>query len=261
MTTCRTTRKLRMEYSSLVRDCSRELRFFPPETRAGQSILDLQWHCHPPPDDMQEDSDDFGNKVLRLHHRSIAKSLEFEMTLCTTQEQNTAVAPETGLPPVGLGAFLLPSSLCNFTSEIEDAARELKGANLSEICDFVFRFLEYAPGATNLQTSASQSLQSRRGVCQDFAHMMIAICRELKMPARYISGHLPGEGAAHAWCEVLHEGQWHAFDPTHNRAVREDYVFIASGRDFRDVAPITGTYRGSAHAQLSSFCKTVVVSR
>ena len=91
--------------------------------------------------------------------------------------------------------------------------------------------------------------------------MMIAICRSLKMPARYVSGYLPGEGAAHAWCEVLVEEQWCGFDPTHNRKVKEDYIFVATGRDFRDVAPTNGTYRGSARAQLHSHCKIVSVFR
>jgi transglutaminase-like putative cysteine protease len=191
-----------------------------------------------------------------LHHRRIEKVFHFEMTLATAHCGSTPALRDNNVPPSGIGAFLLPSALCNFTPEVCDAARELNGATPIEICDFVFRRLEYSRHATTLKTSASQSLQFGRGVCQDFAHAMIAICRALKIPARYISGYLPGEGASHAWCEVFWDGAWHAFDPTHNRAARAEYVFVACGRDFRDCASHSGTFRGSAKATLQSFCKT-----
>ncbi len=223
-------------------------------------MISLNWHCDPAPDESEETADDFGNRVLRLHHHRIAKAFQFEMNLETSHDASTPIARETGLPPNGIGAFLLPSALCNRTPEIEAAARELQGAKPTEICDFVFRALEYSTGATTLKTAASQSLQEKRGVCQDFAHAMIAICRELKISARYISGYIPGEGAMHAWCEVLREDNWRGFDPTHNREARENYVFVASGRDFRDCAPTSGTFRGQARAKLHSFCNTVAIS-
>ena len=183
------------------------------------------------------------------------------MKLETSHNASTLVTRETGLPLEGIGAFLLPSALCNLTPEIEEAARQLKGASANEICDFVFRALEYSPGATTLKIAASQSFQSRRGVCQDFAHAMIAVCRELKIPARYISGYLPREGAMHAWCEVLLRNEWRGFDPTHKREARGEYVFVASGRDFRDCASHQGSFRGRAQARLDSFGRTVSISR
>ena len=249
-----------VEYSAPARDCIRELRCFPPSLRGGQKVLQLDWHCDPFPDFAEERTDDFGNKILCLRHQRIAKQFRFKMTLETSHEGSTLSARETGLPPNGIGAFLLPSALCNRTPEIEAAACELEGASATKICDFVFQFLKYEPGATNLQTSASQSLQFRKGVCQDFAHMMIAICRELKIPARYVSGYLPGEGAAHAWCEVLENDLWRSFDPTHNREARVDYVSVACGRDARDCATHKGTFRGRARAKLESHCKTKIIA-
>jgi transglutaminase-like putative cysteine protease len=247
-----------VEYSAPAFDCRRELRVFPPPARGAQTVTKLDCRCEPLPDFQEETSDDFGNHVLHLQHRRLQKSFRFEMTLVTAHSSSTPIPRETNLPPSGIGAFLLPSALCNFTPEICAAASELNGASPTEICDFVFRRLEYSRHATTLKTSASQSLQSGRGVCQDFAHAMIAICRALKMPARYVSGYLPGEGAAHAWCEVFEDGAWRGFDPTHNRATRVDYVFIACGRDFRDCASHAGTFRGHATAKLESFCKTIV---
>lgn len=259
MTTLQTSRTLCVQYSTPVSDCRRELRLLPPIERGGQSLQSAQWQCHPPPDESRETVDDFGNRVLSLYHHRMTKPLRFELTLVTAHTPGQAVPQTTNLPPSGLGAFLLPSALCNLTPEIRGEALQLQGAGAEEICTFVYRQLEYTPGSTNLKTSASQSLQCGSGVCQDFAHAMIALCRVLKIPARYVSGYLPGEGALHAWCEVLVDGAWQGFDPTHNRPVRHDYVFVACGRDFRDCATHTGTFRGRAQARLISSGKTVPV--
>jgi len=248
-----------VEYSGPVSDCRRELRLLPPLSRGGQTLQSLEWQCHPQPDGCEEKTDDFGNRLLLLHHRRLAKQLRFEMILVTSHVPDTNVPQSVNLPPSGLGAFLLPSALCNLTPQIRRDATTLQSATPLEICDFVYRQLEYAPGTTGLNTSASQSLQSGSGVCQDFAHAMIALCRALKMPARYVSGYLPGEGALHAWCEVLVNEEWMGYDPTHNRPIRDDYVFVACGRDFRDCATHSGTFRGKAQARLSSYGKTALI--
>jgi transglutaminase-like putative cysteine protease len=91
-------------------------------------------------------------------------------------------------------------------------------------------------------------LQQRRGVCQDFAHVLLGLCRTLKIPALYVSGYLATEtaSATHAWTEVFVPGHgWQALDPTHNRVPDEHYVKIGVGRDYADVAPVKGTYKGT----------------
>ena len=96
-------------------------------------------------------------------------------------------------------------------------------------------------------------LQERRGVCQDFAHVMIGLCRALKIPALYVSGYLATEiaSATHAWVEVFIPGiGWRALDPTHDRQADETYVKIAVGRDYADVPPITGNYKGTTDRSL-----------
>jgi transglutaminase-like putative cysteine protease len=97
-------------------------------------------------------------------------------------------------------------------------------------------------------------LQDRRGVCQDFAHVMLGLCRVLKIPALYVSGYLATEtaSATHAWVEVLIPGVgWCALDPTHNRPTDEQYIKIAVGRDYSDVPPVAGNYKGTTDRQLS----------
>src|SRR4029453_4111947 len=94
------------------------------------------------------------------------------------------------------------------------------------------------------------------GVCQDTAHIMIALCRATGLPARYVSGHLLGEGGTHAWVEVIVADpagvRALAFDPCHGRRAGSDYLTVATGRDYTDVGPPSGTYVGSARGTLTA---------
>jgi transglutaminase-like putative cysteine protease len=122
------------------------------------------------------------------------------------------------------------------------------------ICRFVHAEFKYEQFSTDVHTGSSEVLELRRGVCQDFAHVMIGMCRAWKIPARYVSGylyngpadHLTGAQASHAWCEVYLPGLgWRALDPTNNQPADERYVRLAVGRDYADVAPIKGYYKGT----------------
>ena len=126
------------------------------------------------------------------------------------------------------------------------AARALMG--------FVYSRLKYEPSSTTVHTHMRDVLQDKRGVCQDFAHVMIGLCRVLKIPALYVSGYLATEtaSATHAWVEVLIPGVgWRALDPTHNRPTDETYVKIAVGRDYADVPPVTGNYKGTTNRTMN----------
>jgi len=116
------------------------------------------------------------------------------------------------------------------------------------IMKFVHRYLTYLPSATTVHTHMRDVLGERSGVCQDFAHVMIGMCRVLKIPALYVSGYLATEkaSATHAWVEVFVPGVgWLGLDPTHSRQPDETYVKIAVGRDYADVPPLTGSYKGT----------------
>ncbi len=112
---------------------------------------------------------------------------------------------------------------------------------------------QYVPNATGVHTHMRDVLREKRGVCQDFAHVMLGLCRVLKIPALYVSGYLATEtaSATHAWVEVLIPGVgWRGLDPTHNRPTDETYVKIAVGRDYADVPPMTGNYKGTTDRQM-----------
>ena len=112
--------------------------------------------------------------------------------------------------------------------------------------------LVYRPGSTGVATALGEVLSLRSGVCQDFAHVLVAIARGLGWPARYVSGYLvPDEGAArvesHAWVEVCgRDGEWRGYDPTHGCPAGPEHIVVAVGRDYGDAAPIRGTFMSAA---------------
>ena len=113
---------------------------------------------------------------------------------------------------------------------------------------------KYESNSTNVHTQMSEVLKDRRGVCQDFAHLLLGFCRALKIPARYVSGYLATEtaSATHAWAEVFVPGHgWRGLDPTHDRQIGETYVKLGNGRDYADVSPISGHYRGTLERKMT----------
>jgi transglutaminase-like putative cysteine protease len=223
--------------------------------------LQESWRCEPKADESCEFIDDFGNRVLELRHTKIEHELLFELS-CEADYPNSFATSARGLPQTGIGAFLLPSALCDMGGPVPHMAEQFnpqRGFPLEQvplaICSWLHHSQHYKWNETTVQTTASQSLGRGVGVCQDFAHAMIALCRAIALPARYVSGYLIGEGRMHAWVEVLIDNQWRAFDPTHNRQVGKECLPIAIGRDFRDCNPHQGTFRGHASAKLESGCR------
>ena len=133
------------------------------------------------------------------------------------------------------------------------AVRELSGR--------LYDALGYAPGVTGADSPIDHAIEAGSGVCQDFAHIMIAICRSWGVPARYVSGYLftdrsvgdrSDPGATHAWVEVfLPSLRWVGFDPTNNVLAGERHVIVAAGRDYSDVPPSRGVYKGEADSELT----------
>lgn len=127
------------------------------------------------------------------------------------------------------------------------------------IMAWVNEHFTYEAGSTHVSTHLEEAFQGRRGVCQDFTHVMLGLCRSVGIPARYASGYLyngprdtlVGAQASHAWAEVyLPAVGWVGFDPTNNCLADERFIKVAVGRDYDDVAPVKGTYRGTGMCRL-----------
>ncbi|HEX2171211.1 MAG TPA: transglutaminase family protein, partial [Dehalococcoidia bacterium] len=119
--------------------------------------------------------------------------------------------------------------------------------------------ITYQFGVTGVQTPAAMALHLGRGVCQDYSHILLCLLRLLGIPARYVSGHLLGEGAPHAWVEALIAAPAAPdgysvvpYDPTNRRRAGINYLTVAIGRDYADVAPTSGCFSGGAQGKLSS---------
>lgn len=166
-----------------------------------------------------------------------------------------------------LHPFLHDSHYVTVTPEIWREAIDIqnKSEDVFETAYAIMAFINskyrYLPGSTHVFTHAKEAIKGRAGVCQDFAHAMISYCRALHIPARYISGyfhdptrdhHLKGSQASHAWVEVfIKDHGWIGLDPTNLKVTDHTYVTTAIGRDYLDVAPILGSFRGQATSTMS----------
>ena len=163
----------------------------------------------------------------------------------------------------------MPSHFAHSNAQLEQLAQELgceRRGNplelLTELNEAIYNLFAYVPNSTKVDSPIEEALQARQGVCQDFAHIMIALVRRMNIPCRYVSGYMfhrdddendrSVEGASHAWVEALVPRLgWVAFDPTNNLVGGDRHIRVAIGRDYADVPPTRGVYKGEAQSELS----------
>jgi transglutaminase-like putative cysteine protease len=205
--------------------------------------------------------DSRGNVVTSLRADHVARSVEFRLAAILERVRD---AGPTEVPRAALGS---PGLLCpTRLTAADDRLRELASGvrpqagpplELAErICQAVHDALSYSHTATSVRTTAAAALAGGQGVCQDFAHVMLAVCHLASLPARYVSGHLLGQGGTHAWVEVIVPGEGQAqavaFDPCNGCRANSGYITIATGRDYADVAPTSGSYVGTSSSRLTA---------
>jgi transglutaminase-like putative cysteine protease len=178
--------------------------------------------------------------------------------------------PPRPLDVIHLADCLDPSPLVPRVAVVEEMAVPFRSNSdehfdaVQRMTELIHRDFEYRSGVTGVTTSIDQIVAGRQGVCQDFTHLLLRMCRSIDIPARYASGyiaersqsdaHAPsrGVGASHAWVEAYTPTHgWRGFDPTNNLVANEYYVKIGIGRDYSDVPPTRGTYHGGATESLS----------
>jgi transglutaminase-like putative cysteine protease len=197
--------------------------------------------------------DEFGNTVVTLEIPRVEREVTFVTSSIVERDARHGphLVPATMLDDRRL---LDATALTGADPTIDLLAEELLasglsgGALASAANECVHNALSYESGATSVRTTAAEALARGAGVCQDYAHVLLALTRRLGLPSRYISGQMLGFGGSHAWVEVIvPDGHGQArvlsLDPTHGRATGFEYVTVAVGRDYGDVAPLSGTYR------------------
>ena len=266
-------------YASPASESVGELRLYPRDTDR-QVIRDRRLQLDPDvPMDAFEDF--FGNTVecftIPFRHRRLRVRMTADVETFAVPAPGSVADVPVGeakrlsrhrrielyhyrlpTPAVPLGRVLAPLRK-QFLKETVPLRRALTDLN-----GWIHERFSYRAGVTDVSTPLGRVIEERAGVCQDFAHLMLAILRTHGLPARYVSGyiepgdpstpqgeHLVGAAASHAWVEVgLPDGTWWGLDPTNNQSAGERHVVVAVGRDYHDVAPMRGTYKGAQNQKL-----------
>jgi transglutaminase-like putative cysteine protease len=243
-------------YDQPISEAYTEMRLKPLDA-GGQRCLYFNLVTEPQ-DAVLKYTDHFGNDV---HHFDVIQSHQ-KMTVAATSEVLTSdlyVADSSGLSPLDEFNYLSPTVYAPHTADLSDFSASYRLENdplgsASAIMQAIHQMLIYEKGATDVKTTADQALALGRGVCQDFSHIMLAACRAHGLPARYVSGYLYNNGhtaASHSWVDVLvPERGWISLDPTHNREQTGQYVRVAVGRDYSDVPPTRGIFKGGAKEKM-----------
>ena len=257
--------RTRYFYRLPVRESYNELRLHPATddtSRLEFFLLNVQ-----PPVRLRHFRDNYFNYV---HYFELAEPhseliIEAQATLNTTSPYTSGsplgveLSTLASLEDDALRDFLRPSHFVDLSPDFWKLALDITSgitdvfAAAESIARYIFGNWAYAPNTTTAATRVREVLASKQGVCQDFAHLMIALCRAKGIPARYVSGYLyngtdsrlRGAQASHAWCEVFIPGRgWYGLDPTNNIPADERHIKIATGRDYNDAAPVSGHFEG-----------------
>jgi len=215
--------------------------------------------------------DQFGNRVARVVANRVPQAVDFEATFRLERTLTSAAAePAPWRNDTERLEYLRPTALTAPDKRLTDTALDIAhaSADARERAERAHAWtataITYQFGVTGYSTPAAMALHLGKGVCQDYAHILLSLLRLLNVPARYVSGHLIGEGAPHAWVEaVIERGPGEVevlgYDPTHARRVRIDYLTVAVGRDFADVSPTSGSYGGPALGRLAASKQAEIV--
>jgi transglutaminase-like putative cysteine protease len=266
------------KYESPVKKANLQLLVIP-ESNPQTNVLELKFQCSES-QELFSSRNIFGFEILNLYIGAPFKEFWFRLTARVQKEEFnpfivSRLSPEAECQlinsldfKIDQWLFLQPTALTRLPPEFIGIFPEYAGKNqlfdyLLELNNFINQLLEYSPESTDVNTPIEKILAFRQGVCQDYAHLFTAVCRQNKIPARYVSGYLNqgvgfiGTSQLHAWAEALiPETGWIGFDATNNLLADHHYIKIAHGTDFNDCSPIIGVLE-SAGMQQSIHAVTV----
>ena len=264
----------RFRYSAAVSEGIMELRMQPRDD-GGQRSIKTQIQTIPRAR-IQHYRDFLGNVIHHFdvpgRHAQLTVTAESFLEAVAPPPLPEALEPEAWAELDALTSrgdqfdYLMPSQFAAPTAQLHRLAAELGATRsadpltlLRELNSAIYQTFDYEPESTRVDSPIDDALRARKGVCQDFTHIMIALLREIGIPARYISGYLyhsggrdrSTAGATHAWAEALLPGLgWVGFDPTNDLLASERHVRVAIGRDYADVPPTRGVFKGKASQAL-----------
>jgi transglutaminase-like putative cysteine protease len=251
----------RLAYDGPINEAYTEIRLKPAH-RDGQRCSSFTLTTEPRGVAIAEYRDRFGNTVHHFdvleRHASLAVTARSEVW---TPEQ--FVDDEAAPSLLDRWDLLRASRYVPLDGPIAALAAEVTGdgptlATAHTLMSAVRGRMRYETGSTDVRTVADEALAAGHGVCQDFAHVLIGVCRLHEIPTRYVSGYLfdthadgDATSASHAWVDVWDPDRgWVSLDPTHDREQTDHYVRVGVGRDYGDVPPTRGVYKGKAREEL-----------
>ena len=252
----------RLTYTAPVAEAVCEMRTAPP-SQEDQSVLGYRLRVTPAAQ-VTSYRDGFGNKVELFNLLAPVAEIVIASAACVRVHRQPAGDAVAGIPltadfatHLDAAEYLRPSPQVDFAGPVREFAAGVPlpaGASVRDATEAIMAAararLQYEKRVTAAHTRVSEALALGRGVCQDFAHLFLAAARLRGLPARYVSGyvHQVGEIATHAWVQVWAgpEVGWANFDPTQDRWVGSEHIVTAVGRDFSDVPPNRGMWKGTA---------------
>ncbi len=224
-----------------------------PVTNAMQHIYDLEVHLSPEVS-LSIDTDSFGNQKI---YGKIAKAHDLFVVNIkgSARVRGYPILEEAG---AGQWIYKYPTKYTKMGPKLnrlyQESASKLKRemapeALAMQLIEVVYTHMKYVQAVTGVETTAEEALTLGKGVCQDYAHILIALCRQLDIPARYAVGMMQGEGESHAWVELYADGCWYGLDPTNRKMVDDTYIKISHGRDYQDCLVERGIFKGNASQQ------------
>jgi len=259
------------QYTSAAWDSFNEVRLRPADDYR-QTLLSFEVTITPHTP-LRSHLDYFGNVAHHFHlaNEHEALTIETDSVVITYPVPNPSPVPATALPDLRHRFFeyLAPTRRVPLDRDWFPVFGANRVANGDDLTEYLFDLTEhlhdrftYQSGATHVDTTIEEFARTHAGVCQDYTHAMLALCRSTGIPARYVSGYvhphpddessLLGAEGSHAWLEAFLPGNgWVGFDPTNGCPVGEAHVKVAVGRDYDDVAPVRGLRRGGSDSVLS----------
>ena len=245
--------ELKLEFDQTVVRHSYSLRCFPRELSA-QRVESCRFQVTPV-SRYSQGRDSFGNLLLTgmcadPHDRFLVQ-VQAEVATEDRPEPEGREFYQLGMYRAATGLTFPGEKLETFYQQFSgNCAADDPWERAGKWMERISGAFSYEKGVTDISTSAEQAFSQGRGVCQDYAHILLALCRRDGLTARYAAGAVPGEGESHAWVEVYGDGCWQGFDPTNNKKTDEDYIRIACGRDAGDCSLSRGIFVGQgSHRQ------------
>ena len=196
-----------------------------------------------------EDADAYGHITLFGYTNELHDSFGFDVKgIAVTGIEGFEKADE--LHKIGIFKYQTQKTkpgfrILEFYQKLDLKRFDTANEQASVIMDILSEAFKYVKGSTGMETTAEEAFTGGSGVCQDYAHIMLSLCRMERIPCRYVAGMMLGEGLSHAWVEIWDEGKWIGFDPTNQKLVGDEYIKISNGRDSEDCLVNQGIFTGN----------------